>query len=165
MLLSIPTVLSVLALLANPIFAVNAPRAPGAGIYIESNSYEYYGCYNETVDIAGSSGARALDEGNSFVQKGNMTVPKCLEYCTSNGTDYRFAGLEYSRECWCSQSLSALSEKLSEKQCSYPCEGNATLICGGALKLSVYEFKSAASTVSQVSMLLLFGSVIIVGFC
>ncbi|KPM35618.1 hypothetical protein AK830_g10950 [Neonectria ditissima] len=98
MFLSTPTVLSVLALLATPIVAANATQASDAGIYVESSSYEYYGCYNETVDIAGSSGARALDDGTSFVQKGNMTVLKCLEFCTSNGTDYQFAGLEYSRQ-------------------------------------------------------------------
>jgi hypothetical protein len=26
-----------------------------------------------------------------------MTVPMCLEFCTFNGTEYAFAGLEWSR--------------------------------------------------------------------
>ncbi|KAI8684143.1 WSC domain-containing protein [Fusarium keratoplasticum] len=108
-------------------------------IYRESNKYKYYGCYNETTDIKDSAEERALTGGTHLVKAGKMTVPMCLEFCTFNGTEYAFAGLEWSRECWCAPYLSALSEKLHDDNCTNPCEGNSSQVCGGPLKLSIYE--------------------------
>jgi len=69
----------------------------------------------------------------------DMTVQTCLGFCAGSA----FAGLEYTRECWCAPYLSALSTKLPDSQCNLPCEGNSSQICGGALRLSVYQQKSA----------------------
>ncbi|KAJ3532126.1 hypothetical protein NM208_g8577 [Fusarium decemcellulare] len=111
-------------------------------IHKESTKYKYYGCYNETTDITDSAETRALTGGSHLVTAGKMTVPMCLEFCASNGTDYTYAGLEWSRECWCSPYLSSLSEKLHDDDCANPCEGNSSQICGGPLKLSVYELSN-----------------------
>jgi hypothetical protein len=60
-----------------------------------SNGYSYMGCYNETTDIEGTSGARALANGK--MDTGNdTTVASCLQYC--GDSNYQFAGLEYSKE-------------------------------------------------------------------
>jgi hypothetical protein len=68
-------------------------------IYKESKTYSYYGCYNETTEVQGSSHSRALSGGRNEVKKGEMTVPMCLDFCYNgdNRTNYRYAGLEWSR--------------------------------------------------------------------
>lgn len=100
-----------------------------------------------------------------------MTVPLCLEFCASNGTQYQYAGLEWSRyvpisnqrtaslihwigrECWCSPYLSSLSTKLDDDECKNPCEGNSSQVCGGPLKLSVYELSKGGDTPDRAAML------------
>ncbi|KAH7197377.1 WSC domain-containing protein [Fusarium flagelliforme] len=111
-------------------------------IYRGSNEYTYYGCYNETTQVQDSAEERALADGSHLVKAGKMTVPMCLDFCTSNGTQYKYAGLEWSRECWCSPYLSSLSAKLDDDDCENPCEGNSSQVCGGPLRLSVYQLSN-----------------------
>jgi len=66
-----------------------------------------------------------------------MTVPVCLAYCQDNS--YAFAGLEYTKECYCAQYLNSISAKVPDSECNLPCVGNGTQFCGGALRLSVYQ--------------------------
>jgi hypothetical protein len=61
------------------------------------DGYVYHGCYNETMDLPGTIGTRALYGGKNQVLEGEMTVPACQKFCRSNGTVYKFAGLEYAR--------------------------------------------------------------------
>jgi hypothetical protein len=48
-----------------------------------------------------------------------------------------------NRECYCAPYLSSLSAKLPDSSCNLACEGNTTQICGGSLKLSVYQKSSS----------------------
>lgn len=57
----------------------------------------------------------------------------------------QYAGLEYSRECWCAPYLNTLSEPLDASACDYACEGNTTERCGGSLALSLYNLTDAAA--------------------
>lgn len=66
-------------------------------IYKDSQKYAYYGCYNETTEIDGSDHSRALSDGTNEVKRGEMTVPMCLGFCSGGKTEYRYAGLEWSR--------------------------------------------------------------------
>lgn len=59
----------------------------------------------------------------------SMSVKSCLSFC---GTD-KYAGLEYSRECWCAPDLNSHAAKLLDAKCDLPCSGNGTEACGGAL--------------------------------
>jgi hypothetical protein len=88
----------------------------------------------------GTEGLRALN-GGLMEDLTTMTVPICIAYCQSNS--YSFAGLEYTRECYCAQFLSAISNKLPDSSCNLPCIANDTQICGGNLALSVYQTKSS----------------------
>ncbi|KAL2357763.1 WSC domain-containing protein [Cryomyces antarcticus] len=119
---------------ASPSASTTARTNPGAG------NYAYAGCYNETTLIAGTSGARALAQGKMEAND-TMTVATCLAFC---GT--RYAGLEYGRECWCSENLSALSNKLPDTNCSIPCQGNNSEVCGGALTLTLYNRTGTGAT-------------------
>ncbi|KKA30669.1 hypothetical protein TD95_002659 [Thielaviopsis punctulata] len=114
-----------------------AARDDSLSIYNASSTYIYKGCYNETVQLPGAGGVRALSGGKSEELMGTMTVPLCLSYCMDDG--YEFAGLEYSRECWCSHYLSSLSVKLNDSACNDACDGAKDVACGGALKLTLYE--------------------------
>ncbi|KAK4447697.1 WSC domain-containing protein [Podospora aff. communis PSN243] len=121
---------------------------PALTIYNETDAgYVYHGCYNETMDLPGTIGTRALYGGKSQVLEGTMTVPTCQNFCRSNGTVYKFAGLEYARECWCAQSLSTLSLPFHDSACSLPCEGDNTTACGGYLKISVYTLGASSARV------------------
>ncbi|KAG9698849.1 hypothetical protein KCU95_g2247, partial [Aureobasidium melanogenum] len=142
--------------------SVVASAAPG------TNGYDYLGCYNETTGIAGTSGARAIT-GGKMETGDNTTVADCLQYCGQNS--YQYAGLEYSKECWCGSYLSALSNKLSESNCSLPCVGDDSELCGGYLTISLYNLtskkagsddssstKGAASSVSASSWTFVLGA-------
>ncbi|KAK0733413.1 WSC domain-containing protein [Lasiosphaeria miniovina] len=109
-----------------------------ASIYTSpSNGFSYIGCYNETTDLAGTAGNRALYGGTNEVLPGNMTVQTCQAFCRASGSVYKFAGLEYARECWCASQLSSLSKQFPDSACNLTCEGDATQICGGSLKITV----------------------------
>lgn len=75
------------------VYAANAT----VSIYDDSKKYKYYGCYNETTQVPGSADTRALGGGIDESLPGQMTVPICLAYCGNGDTQYRFAGLEWSR--------------------------------------------------------------------
>ncbi|KAK0618114.1 WSC domain-containing protein [Bombardia bombarda] len=142
-----PLLLSVLLLLlisAPAALAGDDPRlATTSNLTIfadPSSSYAYHGCFNETTDLPGTTGRRALDGGINEVKPGNMTVQMCQAFCKAGGSGgpaYKFAGLEYSRECWCAQQISGLSVQSPDGDCNLPCDGNKTEACGGVLKLSV----------------------------
>ncbi|KLP06271.1 hypothetical protein CEK26_000828 [Fusarium fujikuroi] len=129
-----------------------ASNGTAPDIYRESGRYRYHGCYNETMQIQDSAQERALTGGSHLVTAGKMTVPICLEFCASNGTQYKYAGLEWSRECWCAPYLSSLSVRLNDGECENSCEGNSSQVCGGPLKLSVYELAEGGDTPDGVAI-------------
>ncbi len=57
-----------------------------------------------------------------------------------------FTNLLACRECWCANSVDALSNKLPDSSCNLPCLGNSSEICGGNLALTVYQEKSSTSS-------------------
>ncbi|XWW92620.1 hypothetical protein V2A60_000545 [Cordyceps javanica] len=137
------TLLAAAAPLAHLIVA--ADESAQVRVYTdETHKYAYHGCYNETTLAEGSAGTRALAGGTSLVQADAMTVPACLRFCQDGDTKYRYAGVEWSRECWCAQSISGIAQKLDDAECNFPCAGNKTQACGGQLKLNVYRTSGAA---------------------
>ncbi|THV51886.1 hypothetical protein BGAL_0095g00010 [Botrytis galanthina] len=106
-----------------------------ATIIPSASSYTYLGCYNETLNTNTTGGLRSLNGGVTEALD-VMTVPLCMAFCKSNG--YAYAGIEYTRECYCAQYLSALAPKVDDAKCDLPCRGNASQICGGSWTLSVY---------------------------
>ena len=90
--------LQVLPPLALLLVLVSAQAASDKiSIYKDSQKYAYHGCYNETTEIDGSDHSRALADGANVVKRGEMTVPMCLSFCSGGKTEYRYAGLEWSR--------------------------------------------------------------------
>lgn len=149
--------LALLALLTltpthHPVVQAAAAAARDAAVHLSiynaSTAYHYVGCYNETTELPGTAQRRALDGGIMESLPGNMTVPMCLDFCARNATtEYRFAGLEYSRECWCAPRLSALSVRLDDGACDTQCDGDEAVACGGSLKLSLYNLTDGVKNV------------------
>lgn len=125
-------------------------------IYKADDEYIYQGCYTETNDINGTEKRRALPDANK-VAKGELVVPDCLDFCEEGG--YPWAGVQFSRECWCGHFLSAFSEKVDDRQCNTTCDGNVSMACGGSQRLSVYHKDDAS--LSALSRTILWMGVIV----
>jgi len=76
-----------------------------------------------------------------------MTDDKCMAFCSSGG--YAFAGTEYTRECWCGNSVAPGRQPqttvASLAGCNMRCGGDATQYCGGDAWLSLYKACTAGS--------------------
>ncbi|CZR53720.1 related to glyoxal oxidase precursor [Phialocephala subalpina] len=120
---------------ARDVRAVVQPRATG---------WAYVGCYVDQV------GARTLT-----VNPGTTggTAALTVELCTSTcqGLGYVFAGMEYAGECYCGNSFANGGGPASDGEvgCNMACNGNATEICGGSYRLSVWDYNDAIATVSS----------------
>ena len=70
-----------------------------------------------------------------------MTVEACEAACKAAG--YVLAGLEYSDQCWCGNSVmngGAYVGADGTSGCDMACSGNAAEWCGGSNRLSVWKF-------------------------
>lgn len=72
-----------------------------------------------------------------------MTIELCLSTCYN----YKYAGVEYGRECWCSNTLNLVGNtgatpaaNLTDSSCGFLCPGNATEYCGSSSKMSLFWF-------------------------
>ncbi|KAL9580059.1 MAG: hypothetical protein Q9212_004716 [Teloschistes hypoglaucus] len=68
-----------------------------------------------------------------------MTVELCLSTCYN----YKYAGLEYGRECWCADAISTGAVQAGEKECNKKCAGDAGEICGAGNRLTLYTRNDA----------------------
>jgi iron transport multicopper oxidase len=99
-------------------------------------NYAWQGCYTEATT------GRALS--SSSYSNDNMTVESCASFCAGNG--YQMMGIEYSRECYCGNTLGAGSVLAATSQCNDLCEGNAFEYCGGGSRLDLYSYAPAGSS-------------------
>ncbi|KAJ3128526.1 hypothetical protein HK098_004156 [Nowakowskiella sp. JEL0407] len=81
------------------------------------------------------------------VYMGNDVQPStCIAYCVSRG--FKLAGLEYSNECYCSNSITAGYALALESDCSMTCAGNETYFCGNGNRLTYYEYANLPATLT-----------------
>jgi len=71
--------------------------------------------------------------------KSDNTVEKCIDFCQGKG--YRYAGVEYSAECFCGNDIAAdrMPKAGSLGSCNMRCSGNASQFCGGSGQIGIYE--------------------------
>ncbi|KAJ3393304.1 hypothetical protein HDU92_007865 [Lobulomyces angularis] len=101
------------------------------------NTFVAIGCYSE------GNGGRSLTGSSTASDK--MTVETCLAFCAG----FKFAGLEYSRECFCGNGVSNGGKK-QENGCNMKCAGNSNQICGGPSRLSLYSIGGAEPNLPHV---------------
>ncbi|CCA72850.1 hypothetical protein PIIN_06786 [Serendipita indica DSM 11827] len=102
-----------------------APNLPSA--------WSYYGCITD--------GPQRTLNAMSFTSD-SMTVESCVNFCDGHG--YVYAGLEYSRECYCDNTLQ--NGATTTTDCNLLCSGDSSEVCGGGYKLSTYKSSNAVAT-------------------
>ncbi|CCA72580.1 related to glyoxal oxidase precursor [Serendipita indica DSM 11827] len=90
-------------------------------------TWAYLGCYTDGA-------ARSLPAFGTV--SATMTVDTCVALCDSQ--NYLYAGLEYSQECYCDNSIQNGGAAAADG-CNMMCAGDATQTCGGGYRLSVYK--------------------------
>ena len=66
-----------------------------------------------------------------------MTIESCIFFCETRA--FAYAGLEYSTECFCGNTLASAATQLAASACSMPCSGDASQPCGGPNRLSLFH--------------------------
>eukprot|EP01064_Diplonema_japonicum_P039206 TRINITY_DN977_c0_g5_i1.p1 TRINITY_DN977_c0_g5~~TRINITY_DN977_c0_g5_i1.p1 ORF type:complete len:2288 (+),score=451.00 TRINITY_DN977_c0_g5_i1:87-6950(+) len=77
-------------------------------------------------------------------QNDKTTATDCQGVCRHNG--YNYAGLEFSTECYCGNSVATARHTL-QAECDMNCAGNSSQECGGTGRLQVYEVVDLADPV------------------
>lgn len=98
------------------------------------------------LDSEGTTG-RALTYGAGGIPGDQMTVSKCTAACKTAG--YTMAGVEYSGECYCDNSIANGATIATDNGCTMLCNGNSSEICGGPSRLNVYDFNKPAVSSSS----------------
>ncbi|KAK9789619.1 hypothetical protein SCARD494_08890 [Seiridium cardinale] len=97
-----------------------------------NDTWTYQGCFPDNLN-----NKRTLPW--QLYLPGTLTASNCLYQCGQFG--YMAAGMEYGEECYCGdpQDVSAVgATKQPEIDCNIACAGNASAICGGGNRLSMY---------------------------
>lgn len=110
----------------NPAIAIVKPvTVASAGGFVSQ------GCWTDNV------ASRTLSDKS--VPGNTMTVEQCATICEG----YTYFGVEYSRECYCGNTIKA-GAALATSGCDMTCAGNATEYCGGKARMSMYKAGTAA---------------------
>ena len=97
----------------------------------------YKGCYTDNVK------ALRWQQPNNP----NLTVQSCISLCYQLG--YSIAGLEFQNQCFCGNAIyNGNHLASSESDCNLPCTGNATEVCGGDNRISIYSYEPMAKHTS-----------------
>jgi hypothetical protein len=67
---------------------------------------------------------------------GALTIPKCKLTCYRRA--YKFAGVLQGNQCWCSNYVAGEWAK-NQTDCSAPCAGDKSTVCGGTGVFNVFE--------------------------
>ncbi|KAK0372178.1 hypothetical protein CLIM01_10465 [Colletotrichum limetticola] len=101
--------------------------------------FYYSSCWVDNVD-----GRRSLSAKD--YRADDMTAEKCASFCQG----YSYFGLEYSRECYCGNTVGG--SMASEKDCGHVCVGDSSQWCGGGDRLSLYSIDPLIISSSSFSM-------------
>ena len=73
----------------------------------------------------------------AYTSTTDMTVESCISFCDGKG--YIYAGLEWYQECYCGDNIINGGAITTASDCSFPCTGDATEVCGAGNRLSMYS--------------------------
>ncbi|KAH0538563.1 hypothetical protein FGG08_004851 [Glutinoglossum americanum] len=106
-----------------PTSTSTSPEAPPT-----TDPWAYLGCYTDHLD-------RALPL--AFHSSPSMTPTECKTLCLHQ--NFPLAGVEFSRQCFCGTALRN-STLAAASTCNMPCAGNSSDTCGGAFRMSVWNY-------------------------
>ena len=72
-----------------------------------------------------------------YSDESHNTPEKCKDTCSGKG--YKFAGVKWSKECWCGNTEPPMTSYTAATDCNMPCSGDKTLMCGGGHTLNLYK--------------------------
>ncbi|KAK5989408.1 WSC domain-containing protein [Cladobotryum mycophilum] len=111
------------------------PTPTGPVLKATVGDYKFQGCWAEP------DGARALND--NFYANDTMTLETCADFCSG----YTYFGVEYGRECYCGKTLNDVSKKAdNQDDCSFPCAGDSTELCGAGVRLQLYKNDAIPTT-------------------
>ncbi|KAG4438082.1 hypothetical protein IFR05_006448 [Cadophora sp. M221] len=114
------------------------PTATGPTIKSTVGGYNFQGCWTE------STTGRALNK--KTLANDLMTLEMCATFCSTAPSNTMF-GVEYGRECYCGDVLSAGSVKAdNQADCKFLCPGDPLTYCGAGQRLQLYALGAAPSS-------------------
>ncbi|KAI5450005.1 hypothetical protein NCC49_003767 [Naganishia albida] len=141
--ITLPVILSFILLVLQQVQAIprnwTAPRQRPARLHSRATTIPNGWAYTDCVSDSGNP--RGL-QGYTF-DSSTMTVNLCITTCQSKG--FKLAGLQYGRQCYCGNAMSA-GTGASTTGCTMPCAGASDEQCGNGYKSSLYT--SVSSVVS-----------------
>lgn len=104
---------------------------------LTGSGWSYQGCGYDDYFVRTFTGASTASD--------SMTLESCATFCSDKG--FSNFGTEYSKECYCSNSISASAQPQPGLigGCNMPCAGDGSEFCGDANRLSIYQ-KCSGST-------------------
>ncbi|KAH8687187.1 WSC domain-containing protein [Tricladium varicosporioides] len=118
----------------------------------ESKHFAYTGC---GLDPGGQP--RTLQ--GASMENDMMTVESCIDFCIGKG--FNIAGVEYSTQCFCDNSLFEAKARAPVsgllRNCAMPCSGNNKEVCGGGGLISLYQ-KCAPNDCKNVNLVYINGT-------
>lgn len=108
------------------------------GDFVGLSGWQYVNCYTDNVNSV-----RVLSASDT--SSSTMTIQTCQQTCASSG--YRFAGLEYGNQCFCS-SIIASGATGNQTGCNMGCAGNMTQICGSPDLISIFNNTQSTATIA-----------------
>ncbi|KAK4626052.1 WSC domain-containing protein [Fulvia fulva] len=100
------------------------------------------GCYSDNSNF---NGQRTLKHSSS--RNDAMTLDLCAQTCSN----FKYFGVEYGTECYCSSTLTERTLQLLPSACNHPCAGNSSQPCGAGNALNIFEKASDPPTLPPVT--------------
>lgn len=77
----------------------------------------------------------------------SITVESCAAFCQG----FKYFGLEYAGECYCSNTIASTGVPATDGRCSMACNGNAAELCGGSYGLNLYLLSPPSTSTTSAS--------------
>ncbi len=91
----------------------------------------YLGCYS-TI---------STDKTLRYTQNTQLdnTPSFCSDKCVAVKSTYIYSGVERGDICWCDDQAPDETKRVEEEECSKPCEGDSTQVCGNTDRMNIYQ--------------------------
>ena len=69
----------------------------------------------------------------------SLTPDKCIKACKDKG--FHFAGVQFSKECWCGKEAPSKDRIVEMKECNMDCQGDSSIKCGAGMRMNVFQIE------------------------